>query len=144
MKISTILLLVLFVLLVSGCIKDSTKNSFVTIDNQNYTLKIAQTEEERRIGLSFISSLDKNSGMLFTFEDKAKHSFWMKDTLVPLQIIFINDCEIVDIQEMKVEENPQDPQKIYTPSEAIDKAIELNSDSVSKDALGSQIDQLCQ
>lgn len=144
MKNKYLLLITLVALATSGCVDINRKNASVTIDKKNYTLKLAQTEEERRIGLSGISSLDKNSGMLFTFEDKARHSFWMKDTLVPLQIIFIDGCEIVDIQEMKVEENPQDPQKVYTPSEAIDKAIELNSGSVSKDVLGSKIDQLCQ
>ncbi len=130
--------------LLSGCINDSKKNTFVTIGNKNYTLKTAQTEEERQRGLSKIKTLDKSSGMLFIFEDKAKHNFWMKDTLIPLQIVFIDGCKIIDIQEMKVEDDPQDPQKIYTPNEAIDKAIELSPGSVSKDALGSQIDQLCQ
>src|SRR5690554_3291083 len=51
--------------------------------------EVARTAEERRVGLSFRQSLPKNQGMLFVFDGEVVPSFWMKDTLIPLDLIFI-------------------------------------------------------
>ena len=62
-------------------------------------IEIADNYEERRQGLMFREKLDENSGMLFIFESSGEYDFWMKNTLIPLDIIWINeDYKIVDIQ----------------------------------------------
>lgn len=81
--------------------------------------------------------------MLFLFDDKNYLQFWMKDTLIPLEIIFIDGCKIVDVQSMPVEKDPQNPQTIYRSKEPADKAIEINENSFSKETIGQEIDQLC-
>jgi uncharacterized membrane protein (UPF0127 family) len=52
-------------------------------------VEIARTPEERRVGLMYRRHLPPNAGMLFLFDRDEIHSFWMKNTLIPLDMIFI-------------------------------------------------------
>jgi len=55
--------------------------------------------EERQKGLSGVTALPENEGMLFIFEEEGRYGFWMKDTLLSLDIIWINNNqEIVHIE----------------------------------------------
>jgi uncharacterized protein len=64
----------------------------------SFRVELAITPEEHSRGLMFRKYLDSNTGMLFIFDDDDIRFFWMKDTLIPLDIIFINSrLEVVDI-----------------------------------------------
>ncbi len=66
------------------------------------TAELAQTEEQRKIGLMFRESMAVNHGMLFVFERAGQQCFWMKNTLLPLDIAFIaDDGTVVNIDRMK-------------------------------------------
>tara|TARA_Y100001968_G_C19331452_1_gene704520 strand:+ start:513 stop:893 length:381 start_codon:yes stop_codon:yes gene_type:complete len=66
----------------------------------NINVSIARTPVDRQKGLMFRESLRPNEGMFFIFPQTEVLSFWMKNTYVPLDIIFINDnMEIVGIIE---------------------------------------------
>lgn len=73
--------------------KIADKNS-ITIFTGAGPVKIraefARTPEELQKGLMNRPSLPKNSGMLFIFPDETNRSFWMKNTLIPLDVIFIS------------------------------------------------------
>jgi len=72
----------------------------IAIGDKTFTVEIAKTEEEKEIGLSNRESLDNNKGMLFVFDEPDEVSFWMKDTLIPLDIIFINDeLEVISVHQ---------------------------------------------
>ncbi len=55
------------------------------------TAEAATTIQSRAIGLMHRERLAPNSGMLFVFEDKSQQCFWMRNTIVPLTIAFIED-----------------------------------------------------
>ena len=67
----------------------------IEIGDKTYNVKVAKTDEERAKGLSGITELPEDEGMLFYMDKPQKCSFWMKDTLIPLDIIFIDEDEEV-------------------------------------------------
>jgi uncharacterized protein len=72
---------------------DSLGNAKIKID-----LEIADNEYERQLGLMNRKSIGENQGMLFIFPYEKMQSFWMRNTLIPLDILFINkDKEIITI-----------------------------------------------
>jgi len=94
-----ILLILAFLLLLTAC----TSENVVFIDNGNEKIKVnvevAKSFEERSKGLMFREFLGESSGMLFVFEQENYLSFWMKNTLIQLDMIFISeDFEVVDIK----------------------------------------------
>lgn len=70
----------------------------IHIGNKEYNVKEAHTEEEKRKGLQEVTELPKNEGMLFFFDEPQEVSMWMQNTLIPLDIIFINeDDEVIKV-----------------------------------------------
>ena len=77
---------------------NSNKN-IVCFSENCFDVEISSTQEELSKGLMFRESLDKNSGMFFIFPEEGIYNFWMKNTLIPLDIIWINsNKEIVFIK----------------------------------------------
>ena len=73
----------------------------ITIDfqQQKYTLEIARSENERAAGLSNRPTLCPNCGMIFIFNREMTLPFWMKDTLIPLDMIWVNHAgKVISIQ----------------------------------------------
>ena len=60
------------------------------IKGKTYTLAIADTPIKKKIGLSKVKDLPRNCGMLFVYSTPVDHSFTMKNTSVPLNIIFLD------------------------------------------------------
>ena len=72
-------------------------------------IEIADTELARQQGLMFRTSMEDNQGMLFIFEEEEMQSFWMKNTILPLDIMYVNrNKEIVKIHKntMPFQEEP--------------------------------------
>lgn len=57
----------------------------------NLDIEFAETDYEVQTGLMYRASLEENQGMLFIFSESAMHSFFMKNTTIPLDIIFIDE-----------------------------------------------------
>lgn len=71
----------------------------IKIGNKEYEVLVAKTEEEKTKGLQDVEELDDDEGMLFVYNEPQQVVFWMQDTTVPLDIIFINDdFEVISVQ----------------------------------------------
>jgi len=69
----------------------SQRQRKVCFKNNCFDVELAITDEEQMQGLMFRKSLARNRGMLFIFKEEEMSSFWMKNTLIPLDIIWINE-----------------------------------------------------
>lgn len=96
----------------------------ITIGNKSYQVSLAKTEEEQMTGLQGVHTLPEDEGVLFVFEEPGEVGFWMKDTLIPLDIIYIND----DDEVIAVEEGtPGDETILEHPD--VKYVLEVNKDS---------------
>lgn len=102
--------------------------SSVSIGNKTLNVERATTPPEMQKGLSGRTELAQNSGMLFISNGlQPIMTFWMKDTLIPLDIIWVKDHRVVGIDQMFPEPNtPENQLKLYRSPQAVDAAIETN------------------
>jgi uncharacterized membrane protein (UPF0127 family) len=101
----------------------------VTIDSSGddevkVQVEIADSPDELARGLMGRTTLGENRGMLFVFPDEELRSFWMKNTLIPLSIAYMDsDGRIVDLQDMKpLDDDPPN----YVSTEPAKYALEVN------------------
>ncbi len=96
-----------------------------------FVAEIADDAEERRVGLMNRESLKDNEGMLFVFEDpKPRITFWMKNTLIPLDMIRMDSSGHVLHMEQDVQPCVNEPCPTYGPKLAsiVSKyVLELNA-----------------
>jgi uncharacterized protein len=87
-------------------------------------VEVADDLAEQAKGLMDRTTLGENRGMLFVYPDERERSFWMKDTLIPLSIAFIDsERRIIDIQDMKpLDDEPPS----YVSAEPAQYALEVN------------------
>nr|WP_244258869.1 DUF192 domain-containing protein [Cupriavidus gilardii] len=84
--------------------------------------EVAADQQSRQQGLMYRKSMPANAGMLFVFEQKAGHCFWMKNTELPLSIAFLaDDGTIVNIEDMRPHSEDN-----HCPKAAIRYALEMN------------------
>jgi uncharacterized membrane protein (UPF0127 family) len=94
--------------------------------------EVASTPQARQVGLMNRTSMPTDSGMLFIFDQKATHCFWMSNTKIPLAIAFIaDDGKIVNIEEMQAETLNN-----HCPKAPVRYALEMNRQWFSQRAIG--------
>ncbi|MBE7436955.1 MAG: DUF192 domain-containing protein [Spirochaetales bacterium] len=87
----TFTILISFLIACNGLTAPSLKKETIYIGTNKLTVEIAATPESRERGLMYRSSLDPDHGMLFVFRKPDVQTFWMKNTLIPLDIGFFDD-----------------------------------------------------
>ena len=96
----------------------------IKINDKEYKVKEATSDEEKAKGLQGVSELPEDEGMLFYFDPPEDVQFWMKDVEIPLDIIFIDEYQEV----IKVQEGiPNDETMIEAPGVAY--VLEVNANS---------------
>jgi uncharacterized membrane protein (UPF0127 family) len=121
-NISGILLIFILVNSLNCCSGSKLPKVKAEIRDKTYKFEVAATSEARKTGLMFRKKLLKNSGMLFVYSRPLVLYFYMKNTLIPLDIAFIDsEYKIIDIQEMQ----PLDETTVMSGGEA-QYALEAN------------------
>ncbi len=125
------------VLILGGCAKPIAYNwrdnskICARLSGKNYTLEVAHTPAARSKGLSKRSHLTANTGMIFVFDKPSTHRFWMKDTFIPLELIwFDTNYSAIAQQTLMVENDPTNPQNNYESPQPAQYAIEINADEL--------------
>ncbi|NOZ44319.1 MAG: DUF192 domain-containing protein [bacterium] len=70
--------------------KDTYQSSKICFSGDCIMIEIANTPEQRAKGLMFRTQLEEDAGMLFIFEKELPYAFWMKNTLIPLDMIWLD------------------------------------------------------
>ncbi|WP_374320456.1 DUF192 domain-containing protein [Aquabacterium sp.] len=97
----------------------------------NIKAEVASRPREHQIGLMFRTNMGNNDGMIFVFEQQSKQCFWMKNTLIPLQVAFVDDDgTIVNLDEMK----PQTTEP-HCSSKPVRYVLEMNTGWFTKHAI---------
>ncbi len=96
----------------------------VRLGEKTVKLWVAATTRTRDHGLMYIKKMPNNRGMLFVFHHQAPQTFWMKHTLIPLDIIFLNRRGVI-VRHYTME--PDNGKKLYPSGHPIAFAIELNA-----------------
>ncbi len=99
----------------------------ILLGGKTIEVEVADTDERRAYGLMFRNSLPKDQGMLFVFDDERTRSFWMKNTLIPLSIAYINkDKVITEILDMQPAVLGETRPKSYPSKKKSMYALEMN------------------
>lgn len=111
---------------------EKEKQNQICFNNNCFFVELARTLEEQSQGLMFRESVEEGRGMLFIFEEERDYPFWMKNTLIPLDIIWLNkEKEIVFIKE-NARPCQQDPCPEIFPGQKAIYVLEIKG-GVSKD-----------
>jgi uncharacterized membrane protein (UPF0127 family) len=101
-----------------------------------YTLEVVRTPEEQAQGLMFRESLAEKTGMLFPFGDKAVHRFWMKNTMIPLDMIWMDSDGRVIFVSADTPPCRADPCPSYGPDSAAASVLEIAGGKAEKERIG--------
>ena len=86
-------------------------------------VELARSEQEHATGLMFREHLDADAGMLFLYDDEGIKVFWMRNTLIPLDMIFISgDLRVAGVVE-NAEPQTDTPRQVGQPSQHV---LEVN------------------
>jgi uncharacterized membrane protein (UPF0127 family) len=96
---------------------------------QHFSVEVAKTQEQMMQGLMYRRSMAADAGMLFAYDHPQPVAFWMKNTLIPLDMLFIGaDGTVLDIHERAV---PLSLDSIATDQPVLG-VLELNGGTVSR------------
>jgi len=102
--------LLVVVLPLAACSQESRLVAHTAKGDFTFNVEIAATEAARTQGLMFRDSLAADAGMLFDFGEERQVAFWMRNTLIPLDMVFIGADGIV--RNIHVNARPLDPTSI--------------------------------
>ena len=100
-----------------------------------YRLELALTPEEQALGLMFRESLPDRTGMLFVFETSDSHHFWMKNTMIPLDMIWMDASGKVLYVSADTPPCKADPCPTYGPDGPASQVLEIAGGLAKKEGI---------
>ncbi len=100
-----------------------------------YSLEVARTPQEQEQGLMFRESLPEKTGMLFPFTDKGVHHFWMKNTMIPLDMVWMDADGKVIFVSANTPPCKADPCPSYGPDSPAASVLEIAGGNAVKEGI---------
>lgn len=126
-----------FIVLLSACSSSTHLLEKVTVQTQSgrtiaFQVELARTGAEREQGLMYRKRLSADHGMLFVFPAETQAPFWMKNTPLPLDMIFLNrEGVVVDLIENAVPFS----EALLTPKASYDYVLEVRGGTVTREGI---------
>jgi len=122
--------------MLAACTACASSGPSVELGGKRFSVEIADTSQEQALGLMFRDEMPADQGMLFIFPNEAPRSFWMKNTRIPLDIMYFDkDLNMVsisaDTKPCKVKRCPSYPST--APAKYV---LELNAGTASELGVG--------
>lgn len=128
------LVMILIGLIVMYGLQNFQQTTQVRLGSGVYALRLADTEDERVLGLSGTEKLTPNGGLLMVYDSSDQHGIWMKDMNYPLDIVWLDENkEVVYVIEDAQPENPVET--VYQPQKPALYVIELPAGSAATNAI---------
>lgn len=124
MKKLLTIIFVLIILLIIVFFADKTKE--LKFENTSFQLEVVDSAREKYKGLSKRNYLCGNCAMLFVFKDSKERSFVMREMMMPIDMIFIEDNVVIDVYK-NLEPEGKDYKNYYKSSGIVDKVLEINA-----------------
>lgn len=137
-----IILLACLLLILSGCKLNGPEGVVVRINDQTWVAEVADTPQTQAQGLMGRESMPKNRGMLFLFPEEQPLKFWMKNTKIPLDMIFIDsNWRVVSITQ-NAKPCTEDPCPTYNSTRDAKYVLEVNAGQAREKnvKIGSKVD----
>jgi|YNPBryunderm2012_1023409.scaffolds.fasta_scaffold18434_2 hypothetical protein len=96
-------------------------------DGSVIRLELAVTDQERETGLMFRDWLPDDAGMLFIFDSEARWPFWMKNTFIPLDMVWLDGAGVITDLRTHVQPCRRDPCPSYAPRAPARAVLELKA-----------------
>ena len=77
--------------LTSGCASSAQPTAWVELQGHRYDVELAKTEDQRERGLMFRDTMAGDHGMLFIHDREEPQAYWMKNTKIPLDILYFDN-----------------------------------------------------
>ncbi|MDX2227688.1 MAG: DUF192 domain-containing protein [Verrucomicrobiae bacterium] len=143
LRSSVLIVLLGFGVLLTGCLRQTAPTPALpegelTLGTGRLKVEIAADDPSRTLGLMHRESLPEERGMLFVFETPRSMGFWMKDTLVPLSIAYLDsEGRVLEIYNME----PRSLQNVPSQSDQVVFALEVNRGWFARNAVsvGTQV-----
>lgn len=123
-----VFVIILFLMIIFFVFKKKNVDNFAEIKINDVSLRVelAKNSAEHYLGLSNRESLENISGMLFLFADKQNRSFVMRNMLMSIDIVFIDENTIIDVYK-NLPFDLKSQKILYKSSLPIDKVLELQA-----------------
>ncbi|MER8692375.1 DUF192 domain-containing protein [Mesorhizobium opportunistum] len=98
---------------------------------RSFSIEVADNEAEREAGLMFREDMADDHGMLFVFDETREVNFWMKNTPMPLDLIFVGQ----DGRIRAIEQGEPQSEAIVSPREPVRFVLELKAGTAARDGI---------
>jgi uncharacterized membrane protein (UPF0127 family) len=136
-KTLIIIALILFFIYASHYIQKKPNATEIKVASSTIFAQIADSENERSLGLSFTKQLDENAGMLFIFDDTSVKNFWMRDMLFDIDIIWLDENKQVvgffeNVSKDSYNKKYPDSSRVYRSPDSTKYVLEVNAGVLEK------------
>ncbi|MBU4274316.1 DUF192 domain-containing protein [Patescibacteria group bacterium] len=125
--ISILLATVIIIVVTVFLLRCDEKISRICFSNYCFNAEIANTPKTREKGLMFRENIEQNEGMLFIFPEEDIYSFWMKDTLISLDIIWLNSNKEIVFISRNNQPCADEPCSFINPETKAKYVLEINA-----------------